>query len=287
VKDYIAPEWHDTLLSFLSCSDEDAAYARFFNENYRRFIGKLPPGATELVWVDIGTGPGTKTRCLLSLLCEKFHRVQITAVDPDPGWENYLSKTAFNIPSSKIEYHYVPFSFENYFEAKRSVILPDLITAFHVLYDQSMVDSFLRLISSNPQATFVLTAECLTSELSILRREVHQFADIPCAESFLPALLTRLLPFPHNVELAQIESQTLYLTETCIGSNDAPGWFLPFLLGISSSRFGHLPENKRAGCRDIVLNHLRVSKRQAWSFSIPDQVLTIYPAVSGAKIPHT
>jgi hypothetical protein len=277
VRTTVQVHWRDTLLHFLSHSDEDAAYERFFDRNLPRLVSLLPQELSETNWVDIGAGPGTKTRYLLSQLCHHVQAIHLTTVDPDPGWSSYLSSDAFTIPWKCARYEYILGSIDSHYGNGSSAKHPHLVTAFQVLYDQPLVDQFARLIADNTQALFILTAECSSSALSCLRKEVQEKAGITCAQSHLPTLARRVSLWGRHSELVRIPGQSLHLTDTCIGSVSSPGWFLPFLLGMSDEEFGRLDKKIQAKCWDVVLNRFVVSRSNIWSLPIPDQALIVHP----------
>jgi hypothetical protein len=270
------PHWRDTLLTFLSHSDEDAAYEHFFVKNLSLWLGTLSSPLPELNWLDIGAGPGTKTRRLLSLLCTQFSTINLTAVDSDPIWTNHLSHKHFS--SDHVHYSYLQDRFDRYMSIEGNItIRPHFVTSFQVLYDNSLVDDFMCAISNNPQALFVITAECSSSDLAQLRNDILVHMDISCARSFLPDLSHRLALTDRQFAIIPIPDQSLYLTDECIGSANSPGWFLPFLLAISGKQFCGLPKSIRVGLCDLVLGSLSPSFSGIRVLSIPDQALVVLP----------
>jgi hypothetical protein len=269
--------WSDTLLHFLSHSDEDAAYERFFDRTLPRLASLLTQELAETNWIDIGSGPGTKTKYLLSQLCRRVQAVHLTTLDPDPDWGSYLSSENFVIPRKNIRYDYILGQIDSHFGNAISTGRPHLVTAFQVLYDQPLVDEFSRLITENTQALFIVTAECPSSALSCLRKEVREKAEITCTQSYLPTLAKRTSLRGRHFELVRIAGQSLRLTDACIGSVSSPGWFLPFLLGIKDEEFRGLDEKAMAKCWEVVQNRFATPRSNTWSLPIPDQALIVYP----------
>lgn len=268
--------WHDTLIDFLNRSDEDRAYGGFFDKFSHEWRRSIEPRDRDILhWMDIGAGPGSKTKALFDRIREAGMPVHLTTLDPEPGWHEHLSGTRFDNGAG---YEYIRGRFEH--------ILADdcgewrgthLFTAFHVLYDEHLVDEFARGIEALPSAMFVLSAECLTSELSQLRRDVVSMVGMPCTRSYLPDLADRVKEMGRRVKEVPIGDQTLRLTEACIGTAEEPGWFMPFLLGMRPVGYSTIAATRREDCRQLVLDSFPASASGIRTIAIPDQALIVHP----------
>lgn len=267
-------EWSDTLLPFLQNSNEDLAYAEFFCQ-LAPLMCKLRGSSPRLQWCDIGAGPGSKTRSLLSALQSSGQDVALTIVEPDPIWMKYLSTLDIRDLATPIEI--CSSDLESWSESNRNKARQfSLFTAFHVLYCADLVRPFASLIERHPESLFLFSGEAKDSELARLRAALSSEIGLEVAKCALGELVEHSTA-RDDLDVALIRLQkSLTISNRCIGSLDSPGWFIPFVLGKTVAEFMQLTSDVREAIFGWIGRHFRF-EHLTQVLRIPDDVLCISP----------
>lgn len=275
------PDWGQTLLEFLRHSNEDDAYTRWFKLLTPRLTrGELVRTAS-IKWLDIGSGPGTKTGRLLRLLNSLSNAVHIDVVEPDPAWATYLAKELRDAALGGVTSSFYRSTLQVYGEAQRPNILDaagGLVTAFQVLYDGALVEQIAQLIHQRRNSLFIISAESFDSDLSRLRREVSCSTNLMCTRSYLPDLVARTETKTRHIKTVNILGKRMSITSESIGELDSPGWFMPFVLGTDFSAYMSLSRTAREKLLGKIRDWLRLNgPGDCCELRIPDIALIVLP----------
>lgn len=227
------PVWEDTLLNYLASSNEDDCVVDFFEKHILDTCKQF----SSLNWLEVGPGPGTKTIRIMDLLSSiEFPRLdKAVACEPSARWRAHIRKALVSYHSS-----YQPMlqirscSFRTIlkeYAARRTALLPNLITLIHVMYDHDVLQQLseymtLCLRRAHSPLLLLIVVESEESDLYKLRRVLSKEAfRVPFSDpSSIRNMLTTLQV---QFEEQMIKGETCP-THVALRSD----WFLPFLLGV-------------------------------------------------------
>ncbi len=227
--------WTETLGPYLARSNEDEATLRFV---LAHVLPRLL-GARHIRWLDVGSGPATKTALLRNALSSEGVSVEVLCVEP-------AFKSWRNRPNAYADANVYAGDLGDYIATTARLDF-DLITCFHVLYDRESIDQFARLLlrlrTASKATTIAVSVESESSDFHLMRaklRGVSPTLPLPAVRT-VREMFRRLELMPVDVDISP---------QHCIlGSvHEVRAWLLPFLLGTS------LAEPVAPAARDIIDN---------------------------------
>jgi hypothetical protein len=260
------PSWRDTLSRYLEASNEDSQVVSYFEQS----IAPKIRTRENLIWLDIGPGPGTKTFGIYKALLDVgIHVTQAQAIDPDLAWRSeFLSRAK---------------AFSHCFPCARQLVLnsaslhdlnqprstalrfrePNFMTCIHVLYEASLVEDFGTYLADRSGYCAWVVVESSSSALWQMRKTINETLGISIpleSEHAIRRMLTdRKIKYRDE----------LITGETCqIRSADDIGeWLLPFLLGVSHQDIGNIDQQILTTLTELVEEYVA---KQNWVLPVPD-----------------
>jgi len=262
--------WNDTLYAYLEHSNEDQQVVQFISSLVLPIVEQMN---SEIRWLEIGPGPGTKTCGIAKALAQskKIDSYSIRLIEPDPVWNESL-------------YHKYPFllnkgwlfrmSFENYARQeseRQDHWQPNFVTCFHVLYEHNLIEEFLLYFKRQEQIGHRLIAciivESERSDFFQLRQKLQQFGQ----KQPIPAVVElRNSISKLDLQAREFEINNQYCR---IPDNEENiGWLLAFLLGCERETLKNVPEEIRMEASKII--NCFLAEKRSRALEVPDVAFT-------------
>lgn len=278
--------WADSIDTYLFSSNEDERIISFF----QRII--LPVVQVEMrqgtmKWLDIGTGPGTKTLQFAVMLANLVgkERVSLTMIDPlfqvKPSlMRNLEQAAAIDVACAKAN----GLTLERYVKeaAEAEVSSINLVTAIHLLYLPSLVEPMLHLAdAARSRHRMLLFVVCEAPESDFQNiRSVLRDKGISVAYSALDDFASQLQNKGFRVQRYGISNQWCRIDQERLMDDDGY-WLFPFLVGCRREEF----LNGERKVRETVLRVTReyVAGLPAGILNVPDAAIIAV----GGRSTHT
>jgi len=260
------PSWRDTLSHYLESSNEDSRVVACFEHS---IIPRIR-SRKDLVWLDIGPGPGTKTVGMYKALLNAGIQVtQAQAIDSDMAWHSeFLSRAkdfahcfpeAAQLVLNSTSLHTLTQRRSNTLGLRE----PNFITCIHVLYEDSLVRDFGAYLRGLSSYCAWVVVEAPSSAFWQMRKAINQRLglNIPLgAERGIREML-----IDQNIRYRE----DLITGEICKirSPDDIEGWLLPFLLGVSRQETDTIDQQILTALRELVEQYVA---KQNWQLDVPD-----------------
>lgn len=232
----ISFSWSDTLRSYLAASNEDDCIVQYFRTAVADRI-RTVLGCSPVNWLEIGSGPGTKTEGFARVISEIAgrHNVVATLLEPTPPSDERLTSRLINALVTAARIHRIAsVTLEEYVTAQDCALLRqhNLITAIHVVHTGQFLEALKTLlkmcVTQQPTIVFVV-CESDESDFAKLRRRLASLGfNVP--PSFMDDVIRLLGNLNFTVVEEPIDGQWCVIDPGEMRCDES-SWFLPFLLG--------------------------------------------------------
>jgi len=235
--------WIDTLSPYLSSSNEDEAVITFFRRRVVLIVRK-ELGAVPIHWLDVGTGPGTKTIGFAEALADEVggERIDLVMLDPEFAASKHSSRRLVDAIGRVVgSAQTVTVTLERYREEVNGRrICSNLLTAIHLLYSPSLVGPLVDYAEAAAMSSRIVVfavAESANSDFFKIRANL--LADeVAVPHTTLDDFVTALSSVGFRIDEYEIGGQECRIDRSRLMGDDGY-WLFPFIAGCRKSEFLH------------------------------------------------
>jgi len=260
----IMPDWQETLLDYLGSSNEDDQIIKFISEIILPELSKLE----EIVWLEVGPGPGTKTKQIVQSIrkSKTTHLRQLCMVEPSLTWREFQTT---HCPDLVKVGELLDLTFEDYVHGYSEVTRfhPNFITCIHVLYESELIDKFISYLKrcEHGQSSLVscIIVESEQSDFYKLRKQLKELGIVKPVQAVREIRRVLAMNEIRAVE-KEIDGQSFRLQDGEQGLD----WLLQFLIGCESNKYLSLPIDIKNEGKSIIDKF--IARKNSRTLDVPD-----------------